>query len=193
MKRNRGFSVVHLAMGLVALGLIAAIVLAVRGYLDNVRDEAYKAGRASALLEVAQRDNKALAEATRAIVALHKEKERLEAAHAAQVAKADADGRREIANVEARKERFIADVTAGRIRLFDPGRRADAACPGGGDGAAPTAVAAAGVGDGARAGELSGQTAQFLLGEAARADAVVVKLTAAQKLIQACHAQGASP
>jgi hypothetical protein len=164
---------------LFAVMLLGAV--GVHFWTTHLRNEAHEQGRTEALGEVAARDNKALAEAAAKIKQLEEERAAREKQHAAEVAKIDAEGQRRVKDAQATKDRFIADVRAGRIVLRDPG--AHNACPDGGGGGAGAPAPGAGVGDGAGAGQLSGAAVEFLLGEAARADQVVERLTACQRIL----------
>ena len=79
-----------------------------------------------------------------------------------------------------KRETTIAGLRDGSIVLRDPGRE-DTGCPGStvtGHGA--TAGSAGPGTDGARGSKLSGQTSEFLVSEANRADTLVRKTTALQ-------------
>jgi hypothetical protein len=156
-----------------ALAIVAGVVTLYR-HADGV-------GYTRAMGEVAARDNASLIKARDRIAELEKEKDDAEARHFAEIEAIDDAGWKEIKRVEAAKEKFIGDVVAGRLRLFQPGRHQP--CPDGGERGPAAAAAAASVGDGAAGGELSGETALFLLGEAARADQVAVQLKACQKIV----------
>lgn len=184
--KQRGLGQIEMIVGVVTIGLLVAGFYAFISYVSGVEKKADKAGYDRAMLLVAQRDNKQLTEAQGTILRLQKEKADLEAQHAAAVVAADEEATRRVADVERRKDAFVSDVVAGRIRLFDPGKgKADASCPGGGGGTGPTTVAGAGVDHGAGGTELSPELAKFLGEEASRADKVVVKLTACQAILRA--------
>lgn len=181
---NRGFAHMQIALAVAAVIVLAAAVVALNVYLDRRDARNVAAGRAAALLEVARRDNEQLARAQAEIDRLTAERELVERSHAAQLAKLDQQWTRRVADVEARKERFVGDVVAGRIRLFDHGRKPDDCGAGRARDQAGKADAAASVGDAAGGSELSGPLAQFLGSEASRADAIVLRLTAAQDLLR---------
>lgn len=191
MKRQRGFVLPpFMATGFAKLVLVLLIVVAITALLTTVHgwwtdftDGLVERGRDEIRLQVAQDRNKRLVAAQAEITRLNDAVRALERDNAAAITRLDKEKTDEIAKIEARKERFVADVAAGRIRLYDPGRTSGAGCPGGGGSSAPTAVAATGVGDGAGGGELSPALAGFLGGEAARADKVVVKLTTCQGIV----------
>ena len=180
--RQRGFAIPpQLIVAGLAVLLVAALIGVAAWYVEGQKRQAYSAGQQAERAAWQSLESAKLLAANKRIRALEAERAAREAAHADALAAIDREKSKEVANVEARKERFVSDVVAGRIRLFDPGARS---CPrGGGDeGAAPRA--GAGVGDGEGGGELSGPLAQFLIGEAARADKVVVRLSACQRILE---------
>lgn len=139
----------------------------------------YGEGKKAAELTVAQRDNKDLIAARAEVSKLNADVRALEDQHAIEVAAIDTQGQEELRRVQAAKEKFVGDVVAGRIRLFDPYTR----CPGNSADSASKVASALSVGDAARGAELSKPLANFLIGEASRADQVVVKLTTCQTLL----------
>lgn len=178
---------VYVKLGLV-LGIVLALAASVRwvvGEVEEGKRAAYDAGRKEALLEVAQRDNKNLAEARAEIDRLRNQAQEQEAHHAEAMVALDEEATRRVADAEARKEQFVSDVVSGRLRLFDrAARRADAGCPGSGGSSPRTAVAAGSVGDAAGGAELSPALAGFLVSEAGRANKVVAKVTYLQGVVR---------
>lgn len=169
------------AKGTVFLILAAVVALALwHGwrYAESV-------GYERASLEMAARDNVQLLAANAKIQELEKERERKETEHAMAIVAIDTDGEAKLKEVTRAKDQFVSDVVAGRIRLHDPGNKG---CPAGGGDSDRTALAGPGVDHGAGGGELSAEAGRFLLEEAARADAVVVKLTACQRVLAADRA-----
>jgi hypothetical protein len=182
----------------VKLGLILAIVLAVgagvywtNNQIEHGKKVAYNAGRDEALLNVARRDNKQLVDAQNEIKRLRAQAAAQEAEHQQRMVELDQKATRELSNERKRRDDFIGDVAAGRIRLFDPAaRRADTGCPGGGVETEATDVATGRVGNGARGAELSGALASFLGSEANRADQVVHKVVYLQGVVRECMRVG---
>lgn len=168
--RARGISQVELVVVLVVLA-----ALAVAAWRLEVHGETVGYDRAAK--EIAVRDNEQLRRVQGELEALRKDAAVRHRQHELEVAAIDTEGQRKIREIEHGKDQFVSDIVAGRIRLFDP--NASAACRG--EPAAGTAAAATGVDHGAGGGGLSEQATLFLLGEAARADKVVVKLTACQR------------
>ena len=147
------------------LTLTAAIyAIEWRGHRNGVRE---------AKLEAEQLDNATLREANRALDALHRQVERQERDHAAELAKLAGSHLREVRNVEVQRDRALADLRAGRLRLRDPGAVAEPGC----EAPMPAAPAGtAGSGLAAQGGGLSDRSAEFLLRQASRADAIVGEL-----------------
>jgi hypothetical protein len=176
----------------VKLGLILAIVLSLAGSVVWVKSEydqaitaAKESERAKTLLETARRDNEQLAQARAEIDRLRAKVVVQEAEHQQRMVEMDQKATRELANERKRRDDFIGDVAAGRIRLFDPAaRRADAECPSGGVETEAKDIATGRVGNGARGAELSGALASFLGSEANRADQVVHKVAYLQGVIR---------
>jgi hypothetical protein len=179
----------HLKLGLI-LGIVLAIGAAgvwVKSSYDRAIAAAQKFGRDAALLSVARRDNKQISEALAEIKRLRATVAAQEAEHQQRMTELDQKATRELSNERKRRDDFIGDVAAGRIRLFDPAaRRADAKCPGSGVEAESTDVATGRVGNGARGAELSGALASFLGSEANRADQVVHKVVYLQGVVREC-------
>lgn len=181
--RVRGFGQIQIALAVAALLALAGLVWAVKSYIDGVDRKGYERGRKEVLLEVASRDNAALVAAQKHVESLRVLVRTKEAQHADAIAMLDMQKTKEVANVEARKERFVADVVAGRIRLFDHGGR-HATCPDGAGSATASARAGASVGDAARGCELSREFGAFLGREAGRADRAVKQLQACQQIVE---------
>lgn len=107
-----------------------------------------------------------------------KEREKVEA-----MAKLDADYQKEIADAVATRERTIADLRAGAIRVREHLTCGPAKSPFGGSpsGKAGTGT---GVGDGSAQGGLSGADVELVLRIASEADEVVRQLTRCQQIIR---------
>lgn len=86
---------------------------------------------------------------------------------------------RELNHANAAKDRALADLRAGRLRLRDPGARSQPPCGSG----LPEAGAGAAGRDGEARGELSGATAEFLVALAGEADQVARQLAACQAVV----------
>lgn len=84
-------------------------------------------------------------------------------------------------NANIKTNRLIAQLRAGDLRLYDPAARSESACAG----TTSATPASPGSGDGATAGGLSGAATEFLLGEAERADEIVLQLNACQGVVRA--------
>ena len=182
-RRQAGFGYIELGMAVAALVALAALAWAVKSYIDGVDERGYQRGVEETTATYAKRDNEALRAAIDAKEKALARVRQLEDANAAEVTAAATEYQRRLADVRATHDRFVAGVRAGTIRLRDPGNPGGAArCAGG---AAPQAGPGAGGRDGAAGGELSGAAAEFLLGETARADAVVRQLQACQRIVEA--------
>jgi hypothetical protein len=107
-----------------------------------------------------------------------------EQAHVTAVAAISTTYEGKLQNAKAQAAADVAAVRARTIVLHDPG--AISACPGGSG--SPETAAGAGGRDGAAGRQLSDDAAQFLLGEANRADAIVEQLNACQAVIRADRA-----
>jgi hypothetical protein len=102
-----------------------------------------------------------------------------EAAHALALQEKSAAYERKLIDEQDLHARDIAAVRAGARKLRDPG--ATTRCPVRSD--AAQAGPGAGERDGEAGGELSPAAAEFLLGEASRANAIVEQLTACQAIV----------
>lgn len=186
-----GFSLVQMAAAVAALGMLTALFFGAKSMLDNARKEGYDAGHKAAMLTVAQRDNKQLADVQAELVQLQAAKDAMEKEHAEKVAQLDKEGTNAVRKVEKERDAARRDAARYAGRLRDPGRTTDAGCPGGGGSAPPTVVAGAGVdhGEAGKAGaELSEQAGAFLRGEASRADEVVFAHNIMVEQLGACQA-----
>jgi Bacteriophage Rz lysis protein len=155
---------------LLTLAGVAALVAAIyaiewKGHASGVQD---------AKLEAEQLDNSALRESKRALDAMHRRVEKQERDHAAELSKLAKDHLKGVRNAEAERDRALADVRAGRLRLRGPAPKA--AGTGAGERMPATTAGPAGSGVAAEAGGLPDQRAEFLVREAARCDAIVGEL-----------------
>jgi len=186
--RERGSILVYAILAIVLLAAAGFLVQRVTSYLKGLDQQGYDRGALKVKSDYEARDNAALAKANDRIAALSKQVGEQEKAHADRVAKIDADKSKELNNVKAKAASDVARIRAGALRLRDPGRP-EPGCPDGGGSPASPPVAGAGVGDGERGSELSRAAAAFLRSEAGRADAVVVKLTACQGIVESDRSQ----
>lgn len=172
----------HFRNGFGQLDIIIGIVLvtAVAAGLWRLWAYAYSEGERDAKLAFATRDNTALIKARAEVAKLHADVRALEDQHAIEVAAIDTQGQEELRRVQAAKEKFVGDVAAGRIRLFDPHAR----CPDNRGDPASEMARNPGVDHAAGGAELSKEAAGFLSNEASHADAVVVRLTACQAILR---------
>ena len=165
--------------------LVVIVALAVVAWRLEVHGE--QVGEQRGRLAAAEKDNEELIAAKNELAELQAEVLVREATHQAEQAALDAEGQRKLKEVYGAKDRFVSDVVAGRIRLF-PDRDAGRSCNGqasiGAPGPSP------GVDHGAGGGQLRGEAEilLFLNSEAARANKVVVKLTACQRELVADRA-----
>jgi hypothetical protein len=94
-----------------------------------------------------------------------------------------------LASIDARYQTKLKEkdnaLTAARAAARHYGLFVTATCPPADRGAAGSTPAGPGIGDGAARVRLSDEAADFLVGEAARADAVVEQLTACQAVVRA--------
>ncbi|MDR2188922.1 MAG: lysis protein [Azonexus sp.] len=167
----------------IALALMAALALGVYTAVSSI----YEAGRGFERGLWQAREAEELIAANAEIARLVTAARAAEQAHSAAMAAAALSYQEKITHETHRRDRVIADLRNGALRLRDPGPATtgqNAAC----DPAAQTSTAAAG-GDDPPAPGLSRPTAEFLVGEAARADAVAVQLAACQTVVVADRQQ----
>lgn len=182
--RQRGF-------GYLELVIVAAIIVALGAAAVELYSTGKETGKQEERAAWLARDNEQLRDAQAALKAEQDKVRALEAKAINDLAAADKDNRKRLADEQKKHDDFIAGVRAGRIVLRDPGKPAAGpqACPGG----APAAAPAAGQPDGAGGARLSGEASEFLWSEAERANLIAVKLTYAQKIIAAYYAACSSP
>lgn len=158
-----------------ALLVVAAVALAIYAYGQQQFGLGEQAERSAWL----KRENAELTMANAKIKTLEEEYRKREAQHATDMAAVSTKYQQELAHVKADKDRVIADLRSGALRL----RIAVAAArPGGGSAAAATGTAAAGC-DGEARAELSGAASEFLVGLANECDEVTHQLAACQAVI----------
>lgn len=168
--KQQGFGTEYIIAGLAGLALLVALAFGVHRYAEGER----KAGYAQAEAAYAKRDNKALAEANAKIEEYRKK----EAAGAQGQVDIVVNLKKENEIELAKKDRTIASLRNGALKLRDPGARSTTVCSTGATPTSPTNGS-----DGKTGSELSGQAAQFLSSEASRADQIVLQLQACQATV----------
>ena len=151
--------------------VIAFFVLVVGAYFYGRSD-----GAALEAANTLKRDNKALVEASDKLEKAQARVAALEREDALSKAAASTKYQEDLKNVEDKKNRTIADLRAGLVRLRDPGRQHQS-----NPGVVPERGPGDSGGDGKAGAELSGETSEFLVSEATRANKIVLQLTACQK------------
>src|SRR5690606_27603428 len=115
-------SQLYVALG--AVLLLALLLAAFAWYVGKVRAEAYEAGEVAERGRWQARESEELRKANAALAAARARIAEVERNAAEAIAAEEKRRLKEVADAEARKERFVSDVVAGRIRLFDPCRAA---------------------------------------------------------------------
>lgn len=141
----------------------------------------YHTGGKAAKLDVVKEQNVELQDAVKRIHELEETIRQQEMDMELAVAAIDEKYQRELTDAKKRTDGFIDDVMSGRLRLWDKGAR----CGKPAVHFDPTATVPTSVGDGETGAELSEELERFLELEAARADKVVIQLTACQEIIRA--------
>lgn len=154
-------------------GLLAFVLVGGSGYLYGRTD-----GRKIERVEWQAIDNAKLKAATDKLAELTAAAIKKERSSADALADVSRQFQEDLKNERNKKERVIADLRAGAVRLRDPNGR----CSGIGI-AFPEAGSAPGGRDGGAGTELSERTAEYLISEASRADEIVRQLTACQKIV----------
>lgn len=130
-----------------------------------------------------KRDNEELVAANARIIELTAEARQRKLEHAADLAKASATYQENLQHEKASRDRTIADLQSGALRLrIELARRKST-----GGGTDPEGNPGAGRCDAEAYGELSPAAAGFLVALTTEADDVVHQLTAAQAVIAACE------
>lgn len=130
-----------------------------------------------------QRENTELTAANARILELTAEARKAEQTHAAALTKASATYQEQLKNEKEKRNRTMADLQSGALRLRVELARRETA----GGSAAAEGDAGPGRCDGETHSELSPAAAGFLVSLAGEADDVVHQLTAAQAVITACE------
>lgn len=164
-----------------AVLLMAAVVAAIYAYGQQQFGLGEKAERTAWLA----RENTALIKANARIKELEDQTRAREREHAQDMAAASAKYQEDLTHEKAAKNRAVADLRSGALRLRIPVTCPDGA---GGSGSAPLGPGTAGR-DGEARAELSVQASEFLVGLASEADEVVHQLTACQAVVTADRKQ----
>jgi len=189
VRRQFGFDQVQMILAVIALGILAGMFFAAKSYIEGVRKEGYDAGHKAALLAVAQRDNDDLVSALNRVTELEEEKAELEAAHRAAMAAIDAAHEKELHDVHENRDRVIADLRSGNLKLRNARGQADAGCPAHRGGEAGRPPAAAGERDApAQAGppaavDGADDDVEFTIGLLDEGDEAIVDLGACQAIL----------
>ena len=158
--------------------LIGAIVLAFIGgtaYVTGRSD-----GRKVERTEWQAKENKALVDIQTELAKVQSEKDTVERNSRNAMVAASETYQKGLKNEQARKDKVIADLRSGALRLRDPGTRYSLSKD-----TLPGVGTTTGGCDGAKGGELSDALTEHLITEAGRADEIVRQLTAAQAVINA--------
>lgn len=159
--------------------IILGLLVAWLGSLTAVGVWQNRSGHAAEHAAWADKQTAELTAANAKILDLTETARAKESLHAVELNNIANDMEEKLKNVELDKDRFIAGVRNGTVRLRDPYPAAVSASA---DKASP-APAAASRCDGEARTELSGEASEFLYGEAGRADALANQLAACQAVI----------
>ena len=167
-----------------AVLLVAALVAAIYAYGQQQFGLGEKAERTAWLA----RENTALTKANARIKELEDQARAREREHAQDMAAASAKYQEDLKHEKAAKDRAVADLRSGALRLRIP--LAFPSCPDGAGGSGRAAPGPSTAGrDGEARAELSVQASEFLVGLASEADEVVHQLTACQAVVIADRKQ----
>lgn len=165
---------------LAAMVLVGVVVWAFYAYGQQQFGLGEKAERSAWLA----RENTSLTKANTRIKELEEQARTKEREHAQNMAAVSAHYQKDLSHEKAAKDRAIADLRSGALRLRIP--LAQPACTDGADGSGAPAPGTSTVGrDGGTPAELSTEASEFLVGLANEADEVVRQLTACQAVITA--------
>lgn len=158
-----------------AVLLMAAVLGAIYAYGQQQFGLGEKAERTAWL----NRENTALTKANTQIKALEDKYRAQEQKHAQDMAAASAKYQEDLMHEKDTKDRVIADLRSGALRL-----RVPVTCPDGAGGSGTAAPGPSTIGrDGETRAELSISASEFLVGLANEADQVVRQLTACQAVV----------
>lgn len=147
----------------------------------------YRQGEKADELKDAKAANVQLTTALKRVHDLEEQVRQQEHDHSVEVANIDQQHQKDLSNARAQSSQFIDDVMSGKLRLYDPHARCGR--PGGDTG---QTAGSSSVDHGGEGAELSEETERFLELEAARADEVVIQLTACQAILKDDRATGNS-
>lgn len=167
--------------------IYAVVLAAALGALwyayTTIDDRGYTRGKAETEAAFVKRDNKALQDALTKVAALEADRRARESAHEQALQQIRDQHRKDEDHAKRQRDADVAAAIAGTLKLRDPGAAVRAAqCD---RGAGPAPGSAAGLGDGAAGGELSGAAAEFLLQLVHDADRNTRQLGEAQRVIEA--------
>lgn len=167
-------------IGYILAGVALIAALGIVAYkLDN---NGYKRGLSECQAAFAKRDNEALSKALSDLSTATKKVRDLEIRSQEDQGKVAKTLQSEIKKVTNEKDKTIAALNDGSLRL----RVELASRPSEGSGSSSGSVSSSGqLNNGPTTAELSGKTSEFLVSEASRADSIVKQLTAAQAALLA--------
>lgn len=156
------------------IGALGAVLLA--GALSGF---AYQTGKKVERVEWQAREQRADRAAADKLAQAQRDKDTIEHNHQAAMVAASQAYQQELKHVRTQKDRVIADLRAGALRLRDPGTSyALGVHP------LPATGPAAGGCDAAAGGQLSDEAAEFLVGLASESDEVAKQLGRCQEVAQ---------
>lgn len=172
---NQSGFVLPSGLALYAIGALA-VVAVLAGTYRYGRTDGAKLERT----EWQTREKKADDAAAEKLAKLTTDKELKEREHASALVTISTQYQGELKNVLTKKDRLIADLRAGTVKLRDPGTSYSLS---------PNPVSATGAGAGRCDGDaqtgFSDELVEFLAGEASHADEIVLQLTACQANLSA--------
>ena len=169
----------------VKLLAVAVLVAIVVGAIYAYGQQQFELGEKAERAEWLERENTELVTANARIIELQAKISAREREHAADMAKASATYQENLQHEKAARDRTIADLRSGALRLRIALASRQTA-PGGSSG---EAGATPGRCDGETRAELSREASEFLVGLASEADDVVHQLTACQVVVVADRKQ----
>ncbi|MBO9538740.1 lysis system i-spanin subunit Rz [Herbaspirillum sp.] len=165
---------------LIIISLLIALAYAVFRYGEHE----YSSGQKAENSLWQEKENATLTRANKRIKELEEQARADEAKHAKNMSAISTQYQKDLKNERLAKDRFIAAVRSGELRLYDPAAGAANSNGAGGNQTCSTDASAGGR-DGATRGQLSKPASEFLLSLAGEADEVVHQLTACQAVVAA--------
>lgn len=185
---NRGFAIIHAAIAVAVLGIVAAVFYLAIDYVKGVDKKAHERGVRETESAYRARDNEQLRTVVLERERLRAEVARVEKERDEGIARKEAEHAKRTAKQRAEFDSFIADINAGRVVWRDPGQTGPGAACGDRSAAAET-PADPGSGAGPiEGGGLSRETQVFLSGEAERANYVLEKLNLCRGVLEEIYA-----